>query len=154
MRYRDYDSELDIPRRCVCTTGQYFLTIINCRKLTRYWQPHKLFCLNVTSSFLAFSSFVIALFAISYASIINNRGSSPSSGTLNSWTCQWQDFQSIAPANFTKICNEGNAAVDLVILLVVLEALALVLTAGGWMVEMRLKRAGGVRSGKSEVELV
>ena len=78
---------------------------------------------------------------------------STSNGSLNSWTCKWQGFESVAPAKFTSICNQGMAAVDLVIFLVLVEALAVTASAWGWWVEMRLKKCS-VEMGKSQVELV
>lgn len=45
------------------------------------------------------------------------------------------------------------AALDLVIVLLLVEVLAVGATAWGWWVEMRLKK-GGVGGAKSEVELV
>ena len=75
------------------------------------------------------------------------------SGTLNSWTCRWHGFDNVAPSNFSTICNDGLAALDLVIVLILVEILAVGTTAWGWWVEMRLKK-GGVGGAKSEVELV
>ena len=59
----------------------------------------------------------------------------------------------MAPANFSKICNEGNAALDLVIALVVVEMLAVGATAWGWWVEMRLKSVN-LSGEKDNIELV
>ncbi|MCJ1456139.1 hypothetical protein MMC28_006498 [Mycoblastus sanguinarius] len=116
--------------------------------------PRKLHYLNISSTVISFLGLFASLFTIIFASIITNRlASSTSSGSLNSWTCRWQGFEKVAPANFTKICNDGTAALDLVILLVIVEVLAVGATAWGWWVEMRLKRSG-VGAGKSEVELV
>ena len=71
-----------------------------------------------------------------------------------SWTCQWQGFEQMAPPNFTKICNEGSAALDMVIALTVLSVLSTAASAAGWWAEMMLRR-GAVEGGtKSQVELV
>lgn len=59
----------------------------------------------------------------------------------------------MAPSNFTKICNDGMAALDLVIVLLIFEVLAVGITIWGWWVEMRLKKSS-VGGAKSEVELV
>jgi len=117
-------------------------------------QPRKFHNLNLVSTILFFLSLFVPLFTIIYSStIINSLASSTSSGSLTSWTCKWQGFEPIAPANFTKICNEGMAALDLVIFLVIVEMLAVGATAWGWWVEMRLKRVS-VGGEKDEIELV
>ncbi|CAF9918675.1 hypothetical protein IMSHALPRED_004373 [Imshaugia aleurites] len=109
---------------------------------------------NLVSTILSSLCLCVALFTIIFASIVtNNLAYSTYSGTLNSWTCRWHGFDDVAPSNFTKICNDGMAALDLVIVLVLVEVLALGATAWGWWVEMRLKK-GGVGAAKSEVELV
>ena len=59
----------------------------------------------------------------------------------------------MAPSDFTKICNDGMAALDLVVVLLIVEVLAVGATAWGWWVEMRLKKSS-VGGAKSEVELV
>lgn len=59
----------------------------------------------------------------------------------------------MAPSNFTKICNNGMAALDLVIVVLLIEVMAVGATAWGWWVEMRLKK-GSIGGAKSEVELV
>ncbi|KAK4692325.1 hypothetical protein P7C71_g4852, partial [Lecanoromycetidae sp. Uapishka_2] len=116
--------------------------------------PHKFHNLNLVSTTLSFLSLFATLFTIIYSStIINSLASSTSSGSLTSWTCKWKGFESIAPAKFTKICNEGMAALDLMILLVIVEMLAVGLTAWGWWVEMRLKRFG-LGDEKDNIELV
>ena len=51
------------------------------------------------------------------------------------------------------ICNEGTAGLDVVILLVIVEFLAVAVSAWGWWVEMRLKRVS-IGGEKSEIELV
>lgn len=110
--------------------------------------------LNILSTIFSFLSLAIALFTTIFASIVtNNLASSTSNGTLNSWTCKWQGFDSAAPERFTAICNQGTAALDLIIFLVIVEVFAVGASAWGWWVEMRMKR-GGVEMGKSEVELV
>jgi len=110
--------------------------------------------LNIVSTVLSFICLAMSLFTTIFASIItNNLSYSTSQGTLNSWTCKWQGLESVAPANFTAICNEGLAALDLVMFLVVMEVLAVCVAAWGWWVEMRIKR-GSVELGRSQVELV
>ncbi|CAF9907725.1 MAG: hypothetical protein ALECFALPRED_003789 [Alectoria fallacina] len=109
---------------------------------------------NLVSTVLSSLCLCAALFTIIFASVVtNNLAYNTYSGTLNSWTCRWYGFDSVAPSNFTKICNDGMAALDLVIVLVLIEVLAVGATAWGWWVEMRLKKRG-VDGAKSEVELV
>ena len=61
----------------------------------------------------------------------------------------------MAPENFTQICNEGSAALDMVIVLVVLSVLSIGASVGGWWAEMMLRRGGsGGEDHKSEMELV
>ncbi len=110
--------------------------------------------LNIVSTVLSFVCLAMSLFTTIFASIItNNLSYSTSQGTLNSWTCKWQGFESVAPANFTAICNQGSAALGLVIFLVIMEVLAVGVAAWGWWVEMRMKR-GTSEMGKSQVELM
>lgn len=110
--------------------------------------------LNIVSTVLSFLCLTMCLFTTIFASIVTkNLSYSTSRGTLNSWTCQWQGFESVAPANFTAICQQGSAALGLIIFLVVMEFLAVGVAAWGWWVEMKMKR-GNVEVGKSQVELV
>ena len=60
----------------------------------------------------------------------------------------------MAPANFTKICNEGSAALDMIVALIVLSVLSISASAGGWWAEMMLRRGGLEGETKSQVELV
>lgn len=57
-----------------------------------------------------------------------------------SWTCKWQAFENVAPTNFGRICTEGIVSIDLVILLVIIEAVAVGVAAWGWWVEMRTRK--------------
>ena len=110
--------------------------------------------LNLASTLFATISFLLALFTTIFAAIITNKlASSTTSGSLNSWTCKWQGFEHVAPANFTKICNNGSAAYDLVILLTLTEFVAMLMAAGGWFVAGKLNRARAGH-GISKVELV
>ena len=117
-------------------------------------QPRKLHNLNIVSSIFSFLALFAALFTTIYASnITNNLATSTSSGTLNSWTCKWQGLDSLAPAKFLEICNEGTAALDLIIFLVIMQVLAVCATAWGWWIETRMKRVN-VEGGKDEIQLV
>ena len=117
-------------------------------------QQNKILSLNLASTLFAIISFLLALFTTIFAAVItNNLASSTTSGSLNSWTCKWQGFEHVAPANFTKICNNGNAAYDLVLLLTILEFLGLCMAAGGWLVAGKLNKARAGH-GISKVELV
>ncbi|KAL9134191.1 MAG: hypothetical protein Q9175_004626 [Cornicularia normoerica] len=109
---------------------------------------------NIVSTVLSILCLCTALFTVIFASVItNNLAYNTYSGTLSSWTCRWHGFDNVAPSNFTKICDDGMAALNLVIVLVLIEVLALGATAWGWWVEMRVKK-GCVDGTKSEVELV
>ena len=105
---------------------------------------------SVTSSLCLFTTLFTAIFA---AIGTNKLASSTSTGTLNSWTCKWQGFENVAPAKFTKICNEGTAALDLVIFLVIVEFLAVGVTAWGWWIEMKMRKIS-VDGGKEDIQLV
>ncbi|KAK3178068.1 hypothetical protein OEA41_000200 [Lepraria neglecta] len=117
--------------------------------------PRKLHNLNIISSIFSFLALFATLFTTIYASdLTNNLADSTSSGTLNSWTCKWQGLDSAgAPARFIEICNEGTAALDLVIFLAIVEVLAVGATAWGWWIETRMKRVS-VEGGKDEIQLV
>lgn len=123
--------------------------------LTRISQPRKLHNLNIISSIFSFLALFVALFTTIYASdLTNNLADSTSSGTLDSWTCKWQGLDSAgAPARFIEICNEGTAALDLVIFLAIMELLAVGATAWGWWIETRMKWVS-VEGGKDEIQLV
>lgn len=71
-----------------------------------------------------------------------------------SWTCKWQGYENTAPVIFTKICNEGSAALDMIVTLIVLSVLSVAASAGGWWAEMMLKRGGLDGEAKSQIELV
>ena len=120
-----------------------------------HMQRNQLHNLNIASTVLAFLTIFVTLFTTIYAStIISNFSSATNMGSLMSWTCQWQGFEGAAPPNFTKICNEGSAALDMVIALTVLSVLSTVASAAGWWAEMMLRRGGVEGETKSQVELV
>ena len=119
------------------------------------WQRNQLHKLNLASTILAFLTIFVTLFTTIYAStIISNFSSAANAGSLISWTCQWQGFEDRAPPNFTKICNEGSAGLDMVIALAVLSVLSTAASAAGWWAEMMLRRGGADGETKSQVELV
>ena len=122
--------------------------------LTMTVQRQRLHNTNLVSAVLSVLCLCVALFTVIFASIItNNLTYSTYSGTLSSWTCRWHGFDNVAPSNFTKICNDGMAALDLIIVLIIVEVVAMGATAWGWWVEMRLKKSS-LGGAKSEVELV
>ncbi|KAL9612997.1 MAG: hypothetical protein Q9167_002430 [Letrouitia subvulpina] len=104
--------------------------------------------LNTLSTLVSFVGIFITVFTTAFASAINNHlASTTDAGTLGSWTCRWQDFESIAPKHFASICMESTVAMNLVILSIVLQALGVLLAGWGWLVEAKGKR--GV-AGKGE----
>ena len=94
--------------------------------------------LSTVFSFICLS---ITVFTTAFAStIISHLTDSTDAGTLTSWTCKWQGFESIAPAGFPKICLESMVALDLVILLLILEVFTVAVSGWGWWVESRVRR--------------
>lgn len=86
----------------------------------------------------------MTVFATAYASTITSHlASSTSAGTLVSWTCKWGDFTASAPQNFEKICTESTVSIDLIDFLIVVEVFAVLMSAWGWFVESKAKRAAG-----------
>lgn len=76
-----------------------------------------------------------------FASIINGHYSDThDAGSLMTWTCKWQGFEDIAPLHFAKICTESMVGLDLVILLIILEAFAVVGSCAGWWIEGRMEK--------------
>lgn len=103
---------------------------------------------------MALLSFILTLFTTIFVAVItNNLATSQSSGSLVSWTCKWQTFSSVAPDGFNKICDNGAAAYDLVLLLVVLEFIGVAMAGAGFFVEKKLQKSERGR-GISKVELV
>lgn len=155
MRHRCCTFESCISCCCFHPHGMWYRWLLSCSTiLITIVQRQRLHSTNLVSTVLSSLCLCAALFTIIFASVVtNNLAYNTYSGTLNSWTCRWHGFDNVAPSNFAKICNDGMAALDLVIVLLLIELLALAATAWGWWVEMRLKK-GGVGGSKSEVELV
>ncbi|KAI4193749.1 MAG: hypothetical protein LQ350_008179 [Teloschistes chrysophthalmus] len=100
--------------------------------------------LNLVSTLLAFLSLFITIFTTAYSSTIDNHLSdNTQAGTLASWTCKWQGFSSVAPGRFADICSQSTAALDLVILMIVIEVLHVLLAGWGWWVGAKMKKVGG-----------
>ncbi|KAL8702997.1 MAG: hypothetical protein Q9201_003834 [Fulgogasparrea decipioides] len=109
--------------------------------------------LNFASTLLAFLSLFTTIFTTAYSTTINNHLSNNiQAGTLASWTCKWQDFSSVAPGRFSDICVQSTAALDLVILMIVVEVLYVVLSGWGWWVGVKVKREER-RDGKEGIHL-
>lgn len=103
----------------------------------------KLRLLNILSTPLSFLSLFISIFATAYASTITSHlANSTSAGTLTSWTCKWSGFTTTAPQDFAKICTESTVALDVVTFLIVVEVIAVLMSAAGWWVEAKVKRDG------------
>ncbi|KAI4180045.1 MAG: hypothetical protein LQ346_007070 [Caloplaca aetnensis] len=103
--------------------------------------------LNLISTIIAFLSVFLTIFTTAYASAINSHLSdSTESGTLSTWSCRWRGFGSNVPAHFPEICVTSSAALNLVILMIVIEVFSVLLAGWGWWVGARLKKAGGERS--------
>lgn len=102
----------------------------------------KLHILNILSTIFSSTGLFLTVFTTMFVSIIN--GHYPSdrhdAGSLMTWTCKWQGFEDIAPLHFAKICTESMVALDLVILLVILELIAVVASCAGWWIEGRIKK--------------
>ncbi|KAI4186105.1 MAG: hypothetical protein L6R41_003677 [Letrouitia leprolyta] len=104
---------------------------------------------NLIYTILAFLSIFLTIFTTAFASTINSHlSNSTQAGTLSSWTCKWQGFGSAAPGHFSEICAESNAALDVVILMIVIDVFGVLLAGWGWWVGARLKKAEG--DGKGE----
>ncbi|KAL9002700.1 MAG: hypothetical protein Q9188_004381 [Gyalolechia gomerana] len=105
--------------------------------------------LNLIFTMLAFLTTFLTIFTTAFASTINSHlSNSTQAGTLSSWTCKWQGFGSATPGHFSEICVESTAALDVVILMIVIEVFSVLLAGWGWWVGARLKKAGG--DGKGE----
>lgn len=102
----------------------------------------KLHILNILSTIFGSTGLFLTIFTTMFVSIVN--GHYPSdrhdAGSLMTWTCKWQGFEDIAPLHFAKICTESMVGLDLVILLVILELIAVVASCAGWWIEGRMKK--------------
>ncbi len=106
--------------------------------------------LNLIFTILAFLSLFMTIFTTVFANTIDSHLSdSTQAGSLASWTCKWQGFGPVAPGRFTEICTTSTAALNLVILMIVIESLSVLLAGWGWWVEAKIKREA--REGKGEV---
>ncbi|KAL8917245.1 MAG: hypothetical protein Q9208_008084 [Pyrenodesmia sp. 3 TL-2023] len=102
--------------------------------------------LNLISTIIAFLSVFLTIFTTAFASAINSHLSdSTEAGTLSTWSCRWRSFGPSVPAHFPEICVTSSAALNLVILLIVIEVFSVLLAGWGWWVGARLKKAGGDR---------
>ncbi|KAL9604110.1 MAG: hypothetical protein Q9219_000698 [cf. Caloplaca sp. 3 TL-2023] len=119
---------------------------------TKALQPLRLpRALNIISTTTAFISIFLAIFTTVFASAINaHLSDSTQAGTLESWSCKWQDFGAVTPGNFSDICAESNAAMDVVILMIVVQVFHVLLAGWGWWVGAGLRKAGGGEEGKGE----
>ncbi|KAL8719423.1 MAG: hypothetical protein Q9225_003566 [Loekoesia sp. 1 TL-2023] len=105
--------------------------------------------LNLISTILAFLSIFLTIFTTVFATTIDSHlSNSTQAGTLASWTCKWQGFGSAAPGHFSDICAESNAALDVVILMIVIELFGVLLAGWGWWVGARLKKTSGGTKGE------
>ncbi|KAI4265690.1 MAG: hypothetical protein L6R38_009238 [Xanthoria sp. 2 TBL-2021] len=106
--------------------------------------------LNLTFTILAFLSLFMTIFTTVFVNTIDSHLSdSTQAGSLASWTCKWQGFGPVAPGRFTEICTTSTAALDLVILMIVIESLSVLLAGWGWWVGAKIKREA--KEGKGEV---
>ncbi|KAL8785598.1 MAG: hypothetical protein Q9213_003252 [Squamulea squamosa] len=97
--------------------------------------------LNLTFTILAFLSLFMTIFTTVFANTINSHLSdSTQAGTLASWTCKWQGFGSAAPGRFSEICATSTVALDLVILMIVINSFSVLLAGWGWWVGAKIKR--------------
>ncbi|KAI4257061.1 MAG: hypothetical protein L6R42_005884 [Xanthoria sp. 1 TBL-2021] len=97
--------------------------------------------LNLTFTILAFLSLFMTIFTTVFVNTIDSHLSdSTQAGSLASWTCTWQGFGPVAPGRFTEICTTSTAALDLVILMIVVESLSVLLAGWGWWVGAKIKR--------------
>ena len=109
----------------------------------------------ILATLLAFVGLFVAIFALAFDGALNNvDGAAPTgavAGTMQSWTCNFQAFATIAPMGFVQVCRESNAAVVMVIILLALEAFAVGLAGVGWWVELKGKSDRG--EGAEEVKM-
>ncbi|KAL8672324.1 MAG: hypothetical protein Q9168_003208 [Polycauliona sp. 1 TL-2023] len=106
--------------------------------------------LNVIFTILAFLSLFMTIFTTVFVGTIDSHlSNSTQAGTLASWTCKWQDFSTVAPGRFTEICTTSTAALDLVILMIVIGSLSVLLAGWGWWIGAKIKKEA--REGKGEV---
>ncbi|KAL8685311.1 MAG: hypothetical protein Q9224_005866 [Gallowayella concinna] len=110
--------------------------------------------LNLTFTILAFLALFITIFTTVFANTINTRlSNSTQAGTLASWTCKWQGFGSATPGRFAEICAMSTAALDLVILMIVIESISVLLAGWGWWIGAKVRKEAAVE-GKGEVTQV
>ncbi|KAL8767205.1 MAG: hypothetical protein Q9209_006210 [Squamulea sp. 1 TL-2023] len=106
--------------------------------------------LNLTFTILTFLSLFMTIFTTVFANTINSHLSdSTQAGTLASWTCKWQGFGSAAPGRFSEICAISTAALDLVILMIVMNSLSVLLAGWGWWVGAKIKRQSAEAKGEA-----
>ncbi|KAL8817775.1 MAG: hypothetical protein Q9191_008080 [Dirinaria sp. TL-2023a] len=138
-----WPSSIDLrPTRAIIACGA-LVTIFSLIYILAALLP-TLRLLNTLSTPLAFLTLFISIFATAYASTITSHlVDSTSAGTLTSWTCKWSGFAATAPQGFAKICTESTVALDLVTFLVVVEAIAVLMSAAGWWIEAKVRRDAG-----------
>ncbi|KAL8711234.1 MAG: hypothetical protein Q9220_004379 [cf. Caloplaca sp. 1 TL-2023] len=131
------------PTHAILACG-IVLTILNLFHLVAALAPtplRSIRSLNIISTLIAFLSLFTTIFTTAFASSINSHlSNSTQAGTLASWTCKWQGFGSSAPGRFSEICAESSAALDLIILMIVIGAFGVLLAGWGWWVGMRSKK--------------
>ena len=97
--------------------------------------------MNVISTPLSFLSLFTTIFTAVFASTITSHlADSTDAGSLLSWTCKWSSYEDIAPMNFVKICTQSTISIDLVIFMIMVQVIAVGISAWGWWVEARVKK--------------
>ena len=92
----------------------------------------------------------MTIFTTVFANTINSHlSNSTQAGSLASWTCKWQGFGSTAPGRFPEICATSTAALNLVILMIVIESISVLLAGWGWWVGAKVKKAASEGKGGS-----
>ena len=107
----------------------------------RHQPGPKLHLVNIISTPLSFLSLFTTIFTAVFASTITTHlADSTDAGSLLSWTCKWSSYKDIAPMNFVKICTQSTISIDLVIFMIMIQAVAVGISAWGWWVEARVKK--------------
>ncbi|KAL8864633.1 MAG: hypothetical protein Q9174_007279, partial [Haloplaca sp. 1 TL-2023] len=110
--------------------------------------------LNILSTILAFLSLTTTIVITAFASTItNNLADETNAATLESWTCKWQGLSRVAPGKFSDICTQSTSALNLMILMIVIEVFCVLLAGWGWWVGGRVRKEEEAREMKTGIRV-
>ncbi|KAI9832000.1 MAG: hypothetical protein M1838_005686, partial [Thelocarpon superellum] len=96
---------------------------------------------NAVAAIAAVVGLILGIFSVVYSGILDN---SADTYTLRTWTCEWGSLVQTPVADFGHMCAESKAAIGLMIMVVVVEALNLLLAGLGFWMERRARKVRAV----------